>query len=122
MANLEVSINALALPMVRAQDLIELTIPNESDNVTLDGSLYTDFVGLRRGWRISWPRITEDEYNDIKAEFAAQYTNESYVLLTIPYYNVLHTAKLEISDKNIKWDGCYVIDFSITLKEQYSVS
>jgi hypothetical protein len=122
MANLEVSLNGTALPIVKAENLIELTIPNESDNVTLDGSLYTDFVGLRRGWEISWPRLKDTDYNTIKAIFDNQYSTSSYVLLSIPYYGIYHMAKLEISNKNIKWDGCYIIDFSITLKEQYSVS
>lgn len=122
MANLEVSLNSTALPMFRAEDFRELLKANESDNKTLDGSLYTDFIGLNRSWSIKWPRLTEAQYNAIRALYNYQYTNETYLNLEIPYYSVETIAKLEISAKDIKWDGCYIYDFSVTIIEALSVS
>lgn len=122
MANLEVSLDSTALPMVRAEDFIELLNPNESSNKTLDGSLYTDFIGLNRSWQVKWPRLTDTQYDAIRALFNYQYTNETYLHLEIPYYSIDTTAKLEISSKDIKWDGCYIYDFSIVIIEALSVS
>lgn len=122
MANLEVSLNATALPMFRAEDFRELLNPNESDNQTLDGSIYTDFIGLNRSWEISWPRLTDTQYNAIRALYEYQFTNETYLTLEIPYYSIDTIAKLEISAKDIKWDGCYIYDFSIKIIEALSVS
>lgn len=122
MANLDVILDGISLPIVRAENFIELTSPNETTNQTLDGSIYTDYIGFNRAWEISWPRLTEDEYNSIRTIYMDQYVNHYYSFLEIPYYNVAVYAKLEIDNRNIKSDGCYVIDFSIRLKEQYSVS
>lgn len=122
MANLEVSLNATALPMFRAEDFKELLRPNESDNQTLDGSLYTDFIGLNRSWTIKWPRLTDVQYDAIRALYEYQFTNETYLTLEIPYYSIDTIAKLEISAKDIKWDGCYIYDFSVTIIEALSVS
>lgn len=122
MANLEVSLNATALPMFRAEDFKEVLNPNESDNKTLDGSLYTDFIGLNRSWQIKWPRLTDTQYDAIRALYDYQFTNETYLTLEIPYYSIDTIAKLEISAKDIKWDGCYIYDFSVTIIEAVSVS
>lgn len=122
MANLEVSLNSTALPMFRAEDFKELLNANESDNKTLDGSLYTDFIGLNRSWQIKWPRLTDTQYDAIRALYEYQFTNETYLTLEIPYYSIDTIAKLEISSKDIKWDGCYIYDFSVTIIEALSVS
>ena len=122
MANLEVSLNSTALPMFRAEDFKELLNANESDNKTLDGSLYTDFIGLNRSWQIKWPRLTDTQYDAIRALFDYQFTNETYLTLEIPYYSIDTIAKLEISSKDIKWDGRYIYDFSVTIIEAFSVS
>lgn len=122
MANLEVSLDSTALPMVKAENFKELLKANESDNQTLDGSMYTDFIGLNRSWQIKWPRLLDTEYDAIRALFNSQYTNESYLHLEIPYYSIDTTAKLEISAKDIRWDGCYIYDFSVTIIEALSVS
>lgn len=122
MANLEIDLNGQALPMFRAEDFREILKPNESNNQTLDGSIYTDFVGLNRSWQVKWPRLTDTQYDAIRALFNSQYTNESYLHLEIPYYSIDTTAKLEISAKDIKWDGCYIYDFSVTIIEALSVS
>lgn len=122
MANLEIDLNGQALPMFRAENFKELLKPNESDNQTLDGSIYTDFIGLNRSWQVKWPRLTDTQYDAIRALFDYQYQNETYLTLEIPYYSIDTIAKLEISAKDIKWDGCYIYDFSITLIEALSVS
>lgn len=122
MANLEISLDSTALPMFRAENFKEILNPNESDNQTLDGSFYTDFIGLNRSWQVSWPRLTDTQYDAIRALFNSQYTNESYLHLEIPFYSIDTTAKLEISAKDIRWDGCYIYDFSIVIIEAVSVS
>lgn len=122
MANIAITLGGVVLPVVKIEDLKEIPSPIESSNITLDGTLYTDFVSLRRSWQIHWPILTEDEYDDIRAIFNAQYTNEAYPLLQIPYYGISHPAKMSINEKNIKWDGNCIRDFSVVLEEQYAVS
>lgn len=122
MANLEVSLDSTALPLVLAENFKELLKANESNNQTLDGSIYTDFMGLNRSWQIKWPRLTDVQYDAIRALYDSQYANESYLHLEIPYYSIDTTAKLEISAKDIRWDGCYIYDFSVTIIEALSVS
>jgi len=122
MANLEVSLDSTALPLVLAENFKELLKANESNNQTLDGSIYTDCMGLNRSWQIKWPRLTDTQYDAIRALYDSQYTNESYLHLEIPYYSIDTTGKLEISAKDIRWDGCYIYDFSITIIEALSVS
>lgn len=120
MPNIAITLGGVLLP--DSAVLKENPIPQESDNLTLDGSLYTDFVSVRRSWTISWVKLNKDEYDDIRQVFDDQYDLEAYPLLEIPYYNIEVPAKMSISEKDIHFDGECIIDFSITLDEQYAIS
>lgn len=121
MANIVIVLGGQVLPQVDVP-FKEITEPVESNNVTLDGTLYTDWVATRRSWSLTWGVLSKTEYDTIRAIFNSQYSNEAYPILQISYYSILVPVKVEISEKDIRWDGNCVRDFSIKLIEQYAVS
>jgi hypothetical protein len=120
MDNIVITLGGVELP--DSNILLETTEPNETDVRTLDGTLDTDFINQLRGWTITWRRLSAANYDAIRAIFDAQYTNEAYPILLIPYYNIEVPVKVNISTKNIRFDGDCIIDFTITLQEQYAIS
>lgn len=96
--------------------------PNETDNTTLDGTLYTDFVNNRRGWVVGWEKLKAANYDIIRAIYSEQYQYEAYHTIEIPEYGVTAAMKINISDRNIRLNGEIIEGVSITLKEQYAIS
>lgn len=118
--NMAIIISGVALPLYST--LKEITTPNETDVTTLDGSLYTDFVNNRRSWAVGWQRLKSADYDVIRQLYNLQYSEERYHVVQIPEYGVVMPMKINISDRNIRWNGEIMEGFSITLKEQYAVS
>lgn len=102
--------------------LKEMLDPNETDNVTLDGTLYTDFVNNRRSWQVGWEKLKAIDYDTIRAIYNEQYQYEAYATIEIPEYGVTAAMKINISDRNIRLNGEIIEGVSITLKEQYAIS
>lgn len=102
--------------------LREVTTPNETENITLDGTLYTDFVNNRRSWVVGWSKLKVEDYDTIRALYNAQYTNETVPIVEIPEYGITAPMKLSISDRDIRLNGEIIEGFSLTMKEQYAVS
>lgn len=122
MSRLDMSIivDGTVLPLYST--LKETTTPNESENITLDGTLYTDFVNNRRSWVVGWEKLKADDYDTIRALYDAQYTTETVPVVEIPEYGITAPMKLNISDRSIRLNGEIIEGFSLTLKEQYAVS
>lgn len=114
------SAGATTLPLYST--LNEKLDPIESKNVTLDGTLYTDFVNNRRSWVVAWDKLKAADYDVIRAIYNRQYTTESIPIVQIPQYGVTAPMKVEISDRNIRLNGEIMQGVSITLIEQYAVS
>lgn len=104
------------------KSLNEMTQPNESDNTTLDGTLYTDFVNNRRGWIVSWERMKAADYEIVRSIYDEQYQHEAYPKFDLPEYGVSALMKMNVSDRDIRLNGEIIEGFSITLKEQYAIS
>lgn len=102
--------------------LLETTTPNEADVMTLDGSLYTDFVNLMRSWTIGFPYLTQAEFDPIYELYKSQYTNETYLAFEVDQLGITTIVKVNISDKDIHFNGQQVYGFSLTLKEAYAIS
>lgn len=102
--------------------LKEMVDPNETDNTTLDGTLYTDFVNNRRSWMVAWDKLKAADYDTIRALYDEQYQYEAYHTFVLPEYGVSAAMKINISDRNIRLNGEIIEGFSITLKEQYAIS
>lgn len=108
------------LPLYKS--LKETVDPNETDNVTLDGTLYTDFVNNRRGWQVAWDKLKAADYDVVRALYSEQYQYEAYHTYELPEYGITAPMKMNITDRNIRLNGEIIEGFSITLKEQYAIS
>jgi len=102
--------------------LKEMIDPNETDNTTLDGTLYTDFVNNRRGWQVGWEKMKAADYDIVRAIYNDQYKYEAYHTIELPEYGITAAMKINISDRNIRLNGEVIEGVSITLKEQYAIS
>lgn len=121
MSNIVVALGGVTLPTPDLPFTRPVT-PNETDVVTFDGTLYTDFTSYRRTWQLHWGRLSAEAYEAIEAIFQAQYTTGSYPVLQIDYYDIFVPVKVQMNDKNIRKDGCDIVDVGITLLEKFSVS
>lgn len=122
MANLDTTIILGGVVLPFYSELKETTKPNETDIVTLGGNLYTDFINNRREWVVSWENLKREDFDIIYALYTRQYQQSSYLMLQIDAYNIYIPAKINISQKDIKWNGSIYKNFSITLKEQLPFS
>lgn len=114
-------LGGLNLP-VQAQ-LIETTTPLETDIQTLDGTLYTDFIAIKRSWSVLFPNgLCGDDFNAIYAVYRSQYPGEMYLSFFCAALSINTIVKCNISDKNIRWNGNQVDGFSLTLKEKNAIS
>lgn len=118
--DMRIIVDGTVLPLYST--LKESTTPTESENVTLDGTLYTDFTNNRRAWVVGWEKLKEADYDTIRALYNAQYATENIPLVEIPEYGITAPMKLNISDRNIRLNGEIIEGFSLTLKEQYAIS
>ncbi len=118
--DMRIIVGGTTLPLYST--LKEDVTPNESENITLDGTLYTDFINNRRSWQVGWDKLKEADYATIRALYDAQYSTETIPIVEIPEYGITAPMKLAISDRNIRLNGEIIEGFSLTLKEQYAIS
>lgn len=103
-------------------ELKEVTTPNIAKNITLDGSLYVDYFNNRRSWEITWNFLNPDEYDAILAKYNKQFSQDTMLMLVVNNRNLFVPCFMSISDKKPKYNGQRIVDFSITLEEQYAIS
>lgn len=101
-----VSVNGTDYPPIEVE-FINKNLENAVDVVTLDSSLYTDFVNNTHDqWTLQYDSLTEAEYDAIRADYDAQFTDFAYPTLSIPYYEVTDVpARMYINEKSI-WKHC----------------
>lgn len=102
----------------------EITVPNETDNFTLGGTLYTDFINYGRSWRVEWENMTREDYLTVLAIWQSQYVSPyRYKVLQFDARDVYTTVKINMSpERNLKHNAALVGNFAITLIEQYAIS
>lgn len=111
-------VNGVAYPPIEL-DFINRNLEAATDVVTLDNSMYTDFVNNTHDtWSLQWDSMSEAQYNAIKADYDAQFTTYSYPTISIPYYSVTDVpARMTINEKDI-WNHCGdVKNVQITFRE-----
>lgn len=118
--DMSIIVDSTVLPLYST--LREQTTAIESENVTLDGTMYTDFNSNRRAWVVGWNKLKAADYDTIRALYNAQYSTESIPVVEIPEYGVTAPMKLVISDRDIRLNGEIIEGFTLTLKEQYAIS
>lgn len=101
--------------------LKEQTDAIESENVTLNGTMFTDFTSNRRSWVVGWEKLKAADYDTIRAIYNRQYTNEAIPTVVLPEYGISAAMKFTISDRNIRLNGEIIEGFTATLKEQFAV-
>lgn len=99
------TLNGTDMPPIQV-NFINTPTENAADVITLDGSLYTDFVSQNHSWTFNYESLTEDEYNALRAIYDLQFTSYEYPLLSIPYYSLAsQPVRMFINEKNI-WNNC----------------
>jgi hypothetical protein len=117
---MSIIIGSLTLP--NYTELSEIETPNVSENITMDGTLFVDFVNRRRGWKVKWNLIDIARYDEIKALYNLQFSSGSFNNITISEYGVSNLpAYMKINDKNIKYNGGFVEGFELQLLEQDAI-
>lgn len=99
------TLNGETMPPIEV-DFIHTPTENAVDVVTLDGSMYTDFVSQQYSWTFNYESLTQDEYDALRAIYDSQFTSYEYPLLSIPYYSLAdQPVRMYINEKNI-WNNC----------------
>lgn len=100
------SLNGNPMPTIQ-RDFINTNLENAADVVTLDNSMYTDFVDNTHGlWEFNYETLSQDEYDALRAAYDDQFTTNQYPLLSIPYYSVEdRPVRMYMNEKNI-WNNC----------------
>lgn len=110
---------ALEVPTI---PLMENIIEGTTDVVTLDGTMNTDFMNLRRGWEINFKVLDETQYDALRAVYNSQFTTFDYPDFSFPLYNITDVpVRMYINDKNIQRDGCQLRDVQVKLIEQIAI-
>lgn len=122
MVNIEITLGGFTIPMRNMFQLVEITTPNETTNVTLDGGRYTDFRNNLRSWKLKFAYLCVDDFDDLYQVYRDQYVNAAYPTLVVPYYDINYPVKMTVSDKDIKMDGDMMVDYEILLEEQFPFS
>ena len=117
---MSIYLNGTRLPDYSA--FVKDVIENSTDNETQGGRIYTDFLNLRRTWKITWNLSTEAEFNLINGFYLWQFTNYQYPILFVPAYGLSKPVKLTRSEQNVKWNGEYTQDFTLLATERDAFS
>lgn len=98
-------LNGQEMPPLEVQFLNQ-NIENAVDVETLDASVYTDFVSNDLAeWTFNYAKLTEAQYDALRAIYDSQFTLFQYPVLTIPYYNTDSPVRMYINTKDI-WNNC----------------
>lgn len=120
MANITIILGGVTLPVPTS--FVQVSGQNATDNRTLDGTLYTDYINVNRSWNVSWNNLCEEDYNELYDLFFDQFSSLTYPTLVVSYYGISVPVKVNINDKDIFWDGNQIKDINVTLLEQYAIS
>lgn len=100
------TLNGDPLPTIE-QKFINTNLENAVDVVTLDNTIYTDFVDNNYDeWVFNYVTLTEEQYDLIREKYDLQFTDYEYPLLSIPFYGVVDVpVRMYINEKDI-WNNC----------------
>jgi len=116
----EIYMNGILLP-----DYIDIALerqPNATSNVTLDGTLFVDYVNNRRVWNIQWQLLTRDQVQVIIDLYKSQFNTGNNIVMEVANLGIRIDVYLTISADQIKYNGQYSDSFSAVIQEIYAVS
>lgn len=122
MANLDMRIVLGGVQLPRPTSFKRIYKPNETDNFTLGGKMYTDFININRAWEVGWENMTNEDFSIVDALYFRQYSEYTYHMLQFDAYSLYIPVKMEISDQGIKYNGSLIENVKIILREQNAIS
>lgn len=102
--------------------LVKQLPTNESENLTLDGTLYTDWFNRRRTWVITYELLTIAEFQTIQTLYDEQYSLNKYHMYQFDAQSIYVPVKMSLNEAAIKHGSQYVENVQITLKEKNPIS
>lgn len=117
---LESSSRHVTLPKYARDGLKELIQQNFAKNRALDGTLWVDFYNNIGGWVVKFDVITKDEYDEIRALYDDQFSNEEFLTLNDPGIPV---ADLSVflnmpAERDLSWNKSVCKNLKITLEPE----
>lgn len=114
------SSRTITLPRFAQNGLQQLITPNFAKIYTLSGRLSVDFFNTRGGFRVTFDAITAAEYDEIRALYDDQFTNEEFLSLTDASIGAsgLSVFLNMPEERNIRWNKEAVVGLSITLEPE----
>lgn len=100
----------------------ETPTPNAPSNVTLDGTMYVDFINRRRKWTATWDYMKASDYATVRALYDLQFKNHTFLSLYIVDLNITTSVYVTMSDREMIWNNSFVQNLTLTFDEQYAVS
>lgn len=120
MAQINIVLDGVDLPV--PDSFILDSRPNSSDNMTLNATLYTDFVNVSRSWTVTWTTMCKEEYDALYDIWFNQFSTFEYPTLEVDYYGIAVPVKVDMNPKDIRWDGNNIRNIQIVLREQNAIS
>lgn len=121
----KVYINALELPYIEVP-FVETLEENATDNITLDGTIFTDFTNQRRSWSLNYTVLDVDVYDQIRAIYDSQFTTGNFPTMTIvdddgniPLSET--SVRMHLGSRDIRRHGKKAWDVKIRLDEKFAV-
>lgn len=96
--------------------------PNSAENITLNGSMYVDYIYRRRTWTLNWNIISKTTFNNIKTRYDLQYTDGLLATVHIPERDINVLCHLQINTLNLKYDDQWIEGFELTIEEMGAIS
>lgn len=116
------SVDTLELPLLEVP-LKESKIKGETEVITMDLNVYTDFFAQKKAWSHTWANLTEAEYDALEEFFDRQYELYEYPVISIPDLGVVDVVvKMDLSDRDII-DNCGTVEnVTVTFRETIQMS
>lgn len=96
--------------------------PGSSENITLNGSMYVDYMYRRRSWTLRWDIISRDTFEDIKDRYDSQFTTGNLANVHIPSRSINVACHLKINLMNLKYNDQWIENFELTIEELGAIS
>lgn len=117
MSNVEGTLGGLQLQPFTIP-FTQSTLENAVDVTTLDFTTYTDFVNRKYAWELNWGKLDEADYDALIAIYDAMFTSSTYPTFICTYYSINTPVRMQINDKDVRKDGCYILGVRVNLTQK----
>ena len=86
--------------------IVDDYIEGDGDVTTLDGNMYTDYLYLKKNYKLSWAIMEAVDYAQLKGFYERQFTLSKYPLMTISEAGLTNVpVRLSLTDGGVV-DNC----------------